>query len=115
MTASISMPADVVNLMLAKVGFKGRIGSLYDGSVAAKKVLDVYAQTRDATLRAGKWDFSQRLAAGVLSGGAAPFPWTVEYSYPTDCLKLRNLFNAVYSSDTNNPTPVLWIIGNDNG
>ena len=38
--------ADMVNLALRRVGYKLRVGNLYDGSMAAKMALDVYAQTR---------------------------------------------------------------------
>lgn len=112
MPASVASPADVVNLSLERIGYKNRIGHLYDGSPAAKKALDIYAQTRDAIMRQSDWDFAQRIVAATLSTGAAPAPWAVEYNYPTDCLRLRNLFNATYLADKNNPVSILWTVAN---
>ena len=43
MTASTSSPADIVNQALVLLGHPGRVGSLYDGSMAAKKALDIFA------------------------------------------------------------------------
>lgn len=113
MPASVTSPADVVNLALRKLGRSDRVGNLYDGSGAAKAALDIYAQTRDALLRQADWGFAEKIAAAVLSGTAAPAPWAVEYTYPIDCMRLRNLFNAVYLADKNNPLPVLYTIADD--
>lgn len=113
MSAVISTPTDVVNLALAAIGFSGRIGNLYDGSAAAKKALDLYAQTRDEVLRSFDWGFAEKFATAGLTGQPPPAPWTVEYAYPADCLRLRNLFNTVYLADQNDPLPNLYTIGNN--
>lgn len=112
MPASMTSPADIVNLSLSRIGYKLRVANLYDGSAAGKAALDVYAQTRDAVLRASDWGFAEKVAAAVVSADAAGSPWSVSYTYPSDCLKLRNLFNATYTADKNNPLPVLWTIAN---
>lgn len=112
MTSSIRTPADLVNDALRRIAYKGRIGSLYEGSVAAKVALDLYAQTRDAVLQATDYDFAQKIAAGVVSVTAAPFPWSNAYAYPNDCLRLRMLFDGEYTTDPNNPLPLNWTIGN---
>jgi hypothetical protein len=111
MATVITSPADVVNLALSKIGIKDRIGNIYEGSAAAKAALDIYSQTRDEMLRSSDWGFAEKIAAGVLTGNAAPFPWTFEYAYPTDCVKVRNLFGATYIADTNDPRPTLWTVG----
>lgn len=113
MPASVTSPADMLNLTLRRIGYKGRVGNLYDGSAAAKAALDLYAQTRDQLLRQSNWGFAEKIAAATLSGQAAPQPWSVEYSYPADCLRLRNMFNADYLADKNNPRPVLYTIASD--
>lgn len=105
MPASVNNPADVVNLALSRIGYAGRVGNLYDGSAAAKEALDIYAQTRDDTLRDGDWPFASRSAAAVLLKSAPvggyippnswapanhpPQPWKYEYTYPDDCLEVR--------------------------
>lgn len=113
MAASITSPADVVNLALRRIGYQLRVGQLYDGSKASNNALDIYGQTRDALLREHDWGFAQQTIAAVASGQAAPAPWAVSYQYPTDCLKVRNLFQAAYAADQSDPLPVLWeIAGN---
>lgn len=109
----IANPADMVNLALGRIGYKDRIGSIFEGSEAAKQALDIYSQTRDAALRQFDWGFAERIAAGVVASQAAPFPWLVSYVYPTDCLRLRNMFDAAYVADRNNPLPVLYSIANN--
>lgn len=105
MSAVITSPAQVVNLALSRIGYKKRIGNLYEGSEASKKALDIYAQTRDQLLRDGNWQFARRDAQLVLlkqapAGGYVttpwstaypPPPWRYEYTYPSDCLKVRNI------------------------
>lgn len=115
MTVSISTPADVINISLVRLGVRKRIGNLYDGSPQAQKALDIYAQTRDAVLREADWNFSQKIAAAVAAPGSiAPIPlYAYVYTYPSDCLKVRNMYAASYLADTNNPVPVLWAVGDD--
>ncbi len=114
MTASVSSPADVINVALRRIGYKMRVNNLFDGSQASNAALDIYAQTRDDVLRRMDWGFAQKFAAGALSGGTAPPPWTVEYAYPADCIRLRYMLNATLLADPNNPLPVLWTVGTAN-
>lgn len=113
MTAVITDAAGVCNLALAKIGYKLRIGSLYDGTLAAKKLLDVYGITRDAVLRAGDWNFAQKTATLVPSAAAAPYPWTNSYTYPADCLRVRSIYDPTAIVDLNNPLPSLWQVADD--
>jgi len=110
MASSVNSPEDCINLALVRIGYKNRVGSIWEGSMAAKKSLDIYAQTRDAVLREGDWQFAEQIVAATLTGNAAPFPWTYEYTYPANCLKIRNIFSSTYTTDTNNPTPTLWTV-----
>lgn len=112
MAASVNSPEDVINLSLARIGFKMRVTNIFNGTPAAVKSLDIYAQTRDAVLRMNDWDFAEKITAAVVSGQSAPLPWSIEYTYPTDCIKLRAMFNSVYLADKNNPLPVLYTRGN---
>lgn len=120
--------ADIVNLALSRIGYKQRIGSLYDGSDAAKRALDVYAQTRDDLLRARDWPFSQRTAMLTLlkeapptgyvppivwSTAYPPLPWKYEYAYPTDCLKVRSVKFTQFGETNYDPQPNLFTIVND--
>ena len=126
MTASVQSPADIVNLALSRIGHQGRIASLFDGSVPAKRALDIYGQTRDDLLRSQDWDFAERtviltqLKAAPAGGYSIstpwsstypPPPWLYEYSYPTDCLKIRCI-KQVPSTDPY-PMPNVFHVAND--
>ena len=129
MTASIQSPADLVNYGLRLVGYKKRIGSLYDGSEAAIVALDVYAQVRDEMLRGDDTlDFAegnatlqllkQAPANGYINTPWQPInpalPWWYEYAYPADCLKVRSIRpqpNFVMDFD---PAPNVFQTANDN-
>lgn len=107
--SALRSPEDCVNDALSRLGSKRRVGSLFEGSDTAKIALDVYAQTRDETLRENDWDFAQAIAAAAVSGIGAPQPWAYSYQYPTDCLRVRSVFGADYIADKNNPLPNNWI------
>lgn len=105
MSTVITTVEDVVNLALGRIGYDGRIGSIYEGSRAAKKSLDIYGQTRDDMLRDSNWPFASRTITATLlksapAGGYIPpngwnpanhppQPWSFEYEYPSDCLEAR--------------------------
>jgi hypothetical protein len=104
MATTITSPADIVNVALAKIGYKLRINNLYEGSLPAQKTLDIYGQTRDDVLRMGKWPFAQRdvpatlikaappggyFGGNVWSNLYPPLPWRFEYVYPSDCIEVR--------------------------
>lgn len=129
-TAAIQNPADLANNALVRMGYKLRVGSLYDGSFASKKILDVYAQTRDELLRAFDWDFADRnvnltLQKSAPAGGYIPptvwdptiypaLPWAFQYAYPGDCLKLRAVKPVPLFIPNFTPQPYTFEISNDN-
>lgn len=104
MANSITDPAGMCNLALLKVGSPERVGSLYDGTMHAKKCLDCYSQERDALISDGEWDFCEGNVVGTLLKQAPPsyvsnpwtpaypaLPWSFEYAYPDDALKIRTV------------------------
>jgi hypothetical protein len=128
MATVITSVADVVNLALRNIGYKLRIGHIYDGSDAANQALDIYGQTRDDALRDGEWHFAERTAslsnplksapdnyfdAPWDSAANPPPPWRFEYAYPADCLKARQVKFASGFIFNPAPTPVLWEDAND--
>ncbi len=128
--AALTSPADVINNSLVRIGYRLRLGSLYDGSLAAKKALDIYAQTRDAKLRDGDWYFAQRSVAATLlksapAGGYVlpgswnpannpPIGWRFSYAWPADCLKVRCLKALPPIAPNFDPQPVVYSVANDN-
>ena len=127
MPASLQSPADVINASLVRIGYKLRLGSLYDGSMAARRALDIYAQTRDEMLRQNDWQFAERNlqltllkqapATGYALGWTTaypPLPWIFEYEYPTDCLKVRSVKSAPAFVPNFDPQPNIFGLENDN-
>lgn len=128
MPASVTSPADVLNLTLRRIGYKLRVASLYDGSEAATACLDIYAQTRDDLLRDGDWDFAQRnvtmtLLKAAPTGGYfpptqwnetdyPPWPWLYSYTYPSDCLKVRKVKAAPMFMVNMSPQPSNYSVVN---
>lgn len=109
---TLQSPEDICNAVLARIGYKLRIGNMLEGSPASKLFLDIYGQTRDDLLRSADWGFAEKITTGTITG-SAPSPWLYQYTYPSDCLRLRQLFSPTYTSDTNNPLPTLFRIGNN--
>lgn len=127
-SSSVTSPEDVINLALVRIGYKTRIGSIWEGSLAAKKALDCYAQTRDAMLRAFDWGFAERNVALTLikqapvggyvppntwSSAYPPPPWLAECVYPVDCLKVRSVKNVPMFVPNFSPQPYLFSVDND--
>ncbi len=129
MPASVNSPADVLNLTLVRIGYKGRVGNLYDGSAAAKHALDIYGQTRDELLRQNDWDFAEVTASMTLLKSAPvggyipgftpwstaypPLPWLFEYARPTDCLKIRAVKPVPLFLPVMDPQPHVFSAGFD--
>lgn len=129
MPSAVSTPEQVINIALTRIGYKGRIGSIWEGSTASKKVLDIYAQTRDEMLRGFDWAFAERNAPMAIlkqapPGGYVPpltwstlyppVPWQYEVQYPADCLKVRAVKNVPLFVPDYDPQPFQFSIDNDN-
>lgn len=112
MTSSVQNPADIINIALVSLGHPGRVGNLYDGSIPAKKALDIYAQTRDETLRLKNWPFALRQTPGVTAGSPIS-GWTYSWAYPTDCLRVRSVAPGTIPLLDYDPQPLLWTIFNN--
>ena len=133
MVASVSSPQDLCNIALVRMGWKGpRIASLFDGSDAAKKFLDLYAQTRDELLRNDiyDWGFAERnvsmtlLKSAPVAGYFPPNTWNpatnpppgylFEYAYPADCIKVRAVKPVPLFNINWDPQPSVFSVDNDN-
>lgn len=128
MAVSVQSPEDVVNIALVRIGYKLRIGSLYDGSMASKKALDIYSQTRDELLRQNDFGFAERNVSLTLLKQAPPGgyfppnmwdstypppPWVFEYAYPLDALKVRSVKPPPQFIIDFDPQPYVYSVEND--
>lgn len=104
------------NMALDRLGYPRHIGDIFEGSPAARVMLEVYSQMRDEVMAMGDWPFARRVVAlTAVAGQTPPSPWLFEYTYPTDCLRVIQvkpgpLTGGARSQD---PQPVLWDIFND--
>lgn len=130
MVASVQSVAQLANNAFVRLGFKLRVGSLFDGSDHARHTLDIYGQTRDELLRSFDYDFSQRTIALTLlksapaGGYFPPNAWNpainppqgvmFEYAFPLDCIKVRVIKPAALFPMNPDPTPNPFQIANDN-
>lgn len=103
---------DLVKQALAWSGTRTTITSLSDGSNEANYATLLYAPLRDFLLREGDYDFAMKTTAlSFVATGA--LPWSFAYTYPTDCLRVRQLIPTVY--DPLDPQPIVWNIVNAAG
>lgn len=93
------LPADICNQALDAAGVDHTVGDLQEGTRPAQVLLRCYVPCLQQLLRAAHWDFARATADLMLLadatgqtanvGQAVPVPWTYEYGYPIDCLKVR--------------------------
>jgi hypothetical protein len=130
MALVITNPSDMVNLALTRIGRKDYIGSIYEGSEAAVVALRIYSETRDEMLRAYDWGFAERNINMTLLKQAPttgyfppntwnpatnpPPPWLFEYTYPSDCLKVRAVKPVPLYVLNFDPQPNVFAVENDN-
>jgi hypothetical protein len=125
------------NQALDMIGFKGRrIGSIYDGTPAARVALEAYSFTRDQLLNLEMPYWAQRMTPLTLIDAAADdyegLPWTpstppldykYSYDFPDDCVQpllimvtpvLRPIWKPKYIPfDVYSPSPTTrWIVTN---
>ena len=129
MSASITSAAQTVNVALERMGYAKKVGSLFDGSPAARAALTIFAQTRDELIRNGEWEFAERVVSGTKlkqapAGGYVVTPWSAatnpappwqfEYAYPDDCLKVRSIRDPSVSVPNFRPLYNRFSVENDN-
>ena len=83
----------------------------FDNSTAGKALAKIYTPCVATVMREWEWDFARNTIALVATGNAPPFPWTQEYSYPTNGIQVWQLAPAALA-DPNNPLPINWEIAN---
>jgi hypothetical protein len=104
---SVISPEDLCNLALDRIGYPQAIGSLYEGSKAARVAIRLYGETRDALLSEFDWPFARKSVSlgnplktmPVTGYGGSgwdpalypPLNWIFSYAYPADCINMRSV------------------------
>jgi hypothetical protein len=130
MSSVVTSPEDIVNLALTRIGYTMRVVNLFEGSPQANAALNVYSQTRDEMLRAIDYGFAERNVNLTLLKQAPatgyfppnqwngtvnpPPPWIFEYTYPSDCLKVRSVKPVPLFAIDFDPQPNVFAVENDN-
>jgi hypothetical protein len=89
----------ICNLALSHIGSSATISSLTaDKSEEAFHCNLLYADSRDALLRAHQWGFAKRHLA-LSDVGSPPGNWSYRYSYPNDALYAREILQTDTAGD----------------
>jgi hypothetical protein len=100
----------IVNQSLDLIGYKRHVGSIWDGSPAARVALNAYAETRDEVLAAKPWPFARDFATLELVTGPPPYPWLYRYKWPLQAIRLLDVFPSTLTlDDALDPTPTRWL------
>jgi hypothetical protein len=99
----------VVNQSLDLIGYKRHIGSIWDGSVAARAALNAYSETRDEVLALQPWDFARAYLPLVSSIVAPPLPWKYVYVRPLTAVDIRDVYPSnLTDANQLDPIPYRW-------
>ena len=107
--------ADIVNQALQMVGdnqpaVEGT-SPTFDNSTAGIAAQELYVPTVRTVGRLFEWDMARNTVALVLSGNTAPFPWALEYLYPTNGIEVWQVMPPTLA-DPYNPLPINWVTAN---
>jgi hypothetical protein len=108
--------ADVVNRALEVAARNVQVtgtNPTFDGTPAGNAAGVLYTPAVNLVMRQLDPAFARRTLTLTPVAGTIPPPWTHEYTYPTDCLRLRGLAPA--SPVANDPTPIRGQVAFDNG
>jgi hypothetical protein len=78
----------------------------FDGTPTGVYAGILYPGAVQMLLRQQDPEFARRVVALTLSGQTAPQPWSYEYVYPTNCVRIRQVSPPTW--DEFDPQPVYW-------
>jgi hypothetical protein len=111
MTTSTDIVNEAIQLIGDNQALVTGVAPTFDSSTAGKAAQYLYVPTVQAVGRRFGWDFSRNIVTLQPSGNAPPWPWAIEYLYPTNGIQIRQL-SPPSLTDPNDPLPVNWEIGN---
>lgn len=99
----------VVNQALDLLGYKRHIGSMWDGSPAARVALNAFSETRDEALAAQPWDFARAYMTLSIDASTPPPPWIYAFIRPITAIDIRDVFPSnLTAANLLDPTPSRW-------
>lgn len=106
----------IVNAALVLINSQSQITALNDGSTEANAANAVYATVVQLLLRQMDPDFARKGGILVLNPNqtqTSATPFAFVYTYPADCLRVRQVAPAIGAYDVNDPQPVRAAIAFD--
>jgi hypothetical protein len=82
---------DIYNLALSRLGISFEIESETETNKTARVMNRFYPIVRDYVLRDFPWPFAKRVKALSLEATETFIGWTYVYTYPNDCLAIRQI------------------------
>lgn len=99
----------IANLAIAHLGDGAAIASLTENTKPARYCNLHFAQARDETLAAQRWNFARKYRA-LADLGTPPAHWVYRYAYPADCITARFI---VPDAPTDAPIPFELALSDD--
>jgi len=100
----------IVNRALQEISAQATVtgtNPTFDGSTAGNVASILYTSSVNTLLRQTDYEFSRTVIALSSLSIIPPLGWNYAFSYPGDCLKVRQVLPNVSIPD-NDPQPVLW-------
>ena len=89
----------------------GNVATNFDGSPQGIAAAQLYPGAVQMLLRQQDYEFSRRRVALTVTGNPAPGGWSYEYVYPSDCVKVRQVYPPAWVPS--DPQPIRWEVGDD--
>lgn len=100
---------DLVNRALTEIAGRQPLAVLNTSTAAGRAALQLYDPAVEMLLRQQDWEFSRASVALSTQAGTPPLQWDFQYTYPTDCLRVRQVVPATW--DDFDPHQVVWDVG----
>ncbi len=114
MAIGYSSVEDLCNAALREAGYPRPISEIYEGSRASRVAVEVYGAARDSLLQEQDWDFALRSAVlNSAGGGTMILDYDREYVWPSDALRIKQVYPGTITSPNYDPQPIRWTLGND--
>lgn len=84
---------DIANRALSEHLGITKINDIDDADDISEKCKTAYVASRKSLLTEADWKFAERRVALAIASGVEVTGFTYSYTYPSDCLKIRRLYN----------------------
>ena len=102
----------IVNRAAAQIAGQAQVSGTFPNFTGGGNVSTyaniLYAGVVNMVARQQDWECFRYVVALTPSGNAPLYPWTFEYLYPADCLRVRQVTPATWNQ--NDPQPVQWSV-----